>query len=57
MMKRIRLFMMLALVWMTATSFAQGIKGTVIDENGEPVIGATVADMSNTLLLRESRAP
>jgi len=34
MMKRIRLFMMLALVWMTATSFAQGIKGTVIDENG-----------------------
>ena len=48
MMKRIRLFMMLALVWMTATSFAQGIKGTVIDENGEPVIGATVADMSNT---------
>ncbi len=47
-MKRIRLFMMLALVWMTATSFAQGIKGTVIDENGEPVIGATVADMSNT---------
>ena len=39
---------MLALVWMTATSFAQGIKGTVIDENGEPVIGATVADMSNT---------
>ena len=48
MMKRIRLLMMLALVWMTATSFAQGIKGTVIDENGEPVIGATVADMSNT---------
>ena len=48
MMKRIRLLMMLALVWMTATSFPQGIKGTVIDENGEPVIGATVADMSNT---------
>ena len=48
MMKRIRLLMMLALVWMSATSFAQGIKGTVIDENGEPVIGATVADMSNT---------
>ena len=48
MMKRIRLLMMLALVWMTATSFAQGIKGTVIDENGEPVIGATVADMSNS---------
>ena len=48
MMKRIRLLMMLALVWMTATSFAQGIKGTVIDENGETVIGATVADMSNT---------
>ena len=28
-------------------SFAQGIKGTVIDENGEPVIGATIVDKAN----------
>lgn len=29
---------------MSATSFAQRIKGSVIDETGEPVIGATVYD-------------
>jgi TonB-dependent Receptor Plug Domain. len=29
------------------TSFAQGILGTVIDENGEPVIGATVVEKDN----------
>ena len=32
---------------MSVTSFAQGIKGTVIDENGDPVIGATVSDKSD----------
>ncbi|MBR5989653.1 MAG: TonB-dependent receptor [Prevotella sp.] len=32
---------------MSVTSFAQGLMGTVIDENGEPVIGATVTDKSN----------
>lgn len=39
--------MMLMALFMSVTSFAQGIKGTVIDENGEPVIGATVAEKSN----------
>ena len=39
--------MMLMALYMSVTSFAQGIKGTVIDENGEPVIGATVAEKSN----------
>ena len=38
---------MLMALFMSVTSFAQGIKGTVIDENGEPVIGATVAEKSN----------
>lgn len=39
--------MMLMALYMSVTSFAQGIKGTVIDENGKPVIGATVAEKSN----------
>ena len=39
--------MMLAALMMSATSFAQGIKGTVIDENGEAVIGATVSDKAD----------
>ena len=39
--------MMLMALFMSVTSFAQGIKGTVIDENGEAVIGATVADKTN----------
>ena len=38
---------MLMALFMSLTSFAQGIRGTVIDENGEPVIGATVAEKSN----------
>ena len=46
-MKKIRLLMMLAALLMCAISFAQGIKGTVIDENGEPVIGATIVDKAN----------
>jgi len=46
-MKKSRfLFMFLALL-MSVTSFAQGIVGTVIDRNGEPVIGATIADKSD----------
>ena len=40
--------MMLVTLMMCATSFAQGLKGTVIDENGEPVIGATIVDKANT---------
>ena len=47
-MKKSRLIMMLVTLMMCATSFAQGLKGTVIDENGEPVIGATIVDKANT---------
>lgn len=43
-MKKSSILMMLMALFMSVTSFAQGIKGTVIDENGEPVIGATVAE-------------
>ena len=39
--------MMLMALFMSLTSFAQGIKGTVIDENGEAVIGATVSDKND----------
>ena len=46
-MKKSSILMMLMALFMSVTSFAQGIKGTVIDENGEPVIGATVAEKSN----------
>ena len=46
-MKKSSILMMLMALFMSMTSFAQGIKGTVIDENGEPVIGATVAEKSN----------
>ena len=46
-MKKSSILLMLMALYMSVTSFAQGIKGTVIDENGEPVIGATVAEKSN----------
>ena len=46
-MKKNSILLMLMALFMSVTSFAQGIKGTVIDENGEPVIGATVAEKSN----------
>ena len=46
-MKKSSILMMLAALMMSATSFAQGIKGTVIDENGEAVIGATVSDKAD----------
>ena len=39
--------LMLMALMMSVTSFAQGLKGNVIDENGEPVIGATVAEKNN----------
>ena len=45
--------MMLMALFMSVPSFAQGIKGTVIDENGDPVIGATVvakADAKNATI-------
>ena len=38
---------MLLALFVSMTSFAQGILGTVIDENGEPVIGATVVEKGN----------
>ena len=47
-MKRISFLMMLMALMMSATSFAQGIKGTVIDENGDAVIGATISDKKDT---------
>ena len=46
-MKKCIILTMLMALFMSAASFAQGIKGTVIDENGDPVIGATVTDKSN----------
>ena len=46
-MKKSRFLMMLVALMVSATSFAQGIKGTVIDENGEPVIGATISDKND----------
>ena len=46
-MKKSRFLMMLVALMVSATSFAQGIKGTVIDENGEAVIGATVSDKAD----------
>ena len=46
-MKKSSILMMLMALFVSATSFAQGIKGTVIDENNEPVIGATVSDKAD----------
>ena len=46
-MKKSSILLMLMALMMSVTSFAQGIKGTVIDENGDPVIGATVSDKSD----------
>jgi len=46
-MKKSSILMMFMALFMSVTSFAQGIKGTVIDENGEAVIGATVSDKND----------
>ena len=46
-MKKCSILTMLMALFMSMTSFAQGIKGTVIDENGEPVIGATISDKND----------
>ena len=46
-MKKSSILMMLMALFVSATSFAQGIKGTVIDERGEAVIGATVSDKAD----------
>ena len=45
-MKKSSILMMLMALFVSATSMAQ-VKGTVIDENGEAVIGATVSDKSD----------
>ena len=39
--------MMLLALMVSIASLAQNIKGSVVDENGEPVIGATVVEKSN----------
>ena len=43
-MKKSRFLTMLLTLLVSMASFAQGITGTVIDESGEPVIGATVVE-------------
>jgi TonB-linked SusC/RagA family outer membrane protein len=45
-MKKSSILMMLMALFVSATSMAQ-VKGTVIDENGEAVIGATVSDKND----------
>ena len=39
--------MMLLALTVSLTSFAQGILGTVVDDLGEPVIGASVVEKGN----------
>ena len=46
-MKKSRLMMMLLALTVSLTSFAQGILGTVVDDLGEPVIGASVVEKGN----------
>ena len=46
-MKKSSILLMFMALFMSVTSYAQGIKGTVIDENGEAVIGATVSDKND----------
>lgn len=38
---------MLLALFVSLTSFAQGILGTVVDVNGDPVIGASVVEKAN----------
>ena len=47
-MKKSIILTMLMTCFMSLTSFAQSLKGSVIDENGEPVIGATIVEKANT---------
>ena len=46
-MKKSRLVMMFLALMVTMTSWAQGIVGTVIDDQGEPVIGASIVEKGN----------
>ncbi|WP_033148312.1 TonB-dependent receptor [Prevotella sp. P6B1] len=46
-MKQSRLMTMLLALMVTMTSWAQGILGTVVDDQGEPVIGASIVEKGN----------
>ena len=46
-MKQNRLMTMLLALMVTMTSWAQGILGTVVDDQGEPVIGASIVEKGN----------
>ena len=46
-MKKSRFMMMLLALMVTMTSWAQGISGTVIDDQGEAVIGASIVEKGN----------
>ena len=46
-MKKSRFMMMLLALMVTMTSWAQGISGTVFDDQGEAVIGASIVEKSN----------
>ena len=48
-MKRSKFLLLLLAFMMSMTSYAQGILGTVTDESGEPIIGASVVEKGNTL--------
>jgi TonB-linked SusC/RagA family outer membrane protein len=46
-MKKSRLITMLLALMVSLTSWAQGISGTVVDDNGDAVIGASVVEKGN----------
>ena len=46
-MKKNRLIMMLLVLMVTTASWAQGISGTVIDNLGDAVIGASIVEKGN----------
>ena len=46
-MKKSRFMMMLLALMVSLTSWAQGISGTVVDDQGEAVIGASVVEKGN----------
>ena len=46
-MKKSRFMMMLLALMVSLTSWAQGISGTVIDDQGEAVIGASIVEKGN----------
>ena len=46
-MKKSRFILMLLALLLSIASYAQGILGTVTDDQGEPVIGASVVEKGN----------